>query len=110
VSASKPWYVSAVPLNRRDFFGQFWGADGKRAHERRARTDSLETYAWTNLLPYDFALSEPQYKDLARELKAYLAGIPDDELFSVDMTRHLEEFINALVDPWRRDYFSDNFE
>ena len=99
-----------VPLNRRDFFGQFWGADGKRTNERRTRMESLETYAWTSLLPYDFPLNETQYKDLDRELKGYLARVPDDELFAIEVTRGLAEFVNTLIDPWRQEYFSTHSE
>lgn len=99
-----------MSLNRRQFFGQFWGDDNKRAAERRARCESLEGYAWTNLLPYDFALNDEQYRVLDREIKDLLARTSDDELYAVEMTRRLEEFVAALVEPWRQDYYLRNSE
>lgn len=99
-----------MPLNRRQFFGQFWGDDSKKAAERRGRCDALEGYAWTNLLPYDFALNDEQYRELDREIKGLLARTPDDELYSVEMTRRLEEFVGAIVEPWRQDYYLRNSE
>ncbi|HEX4997475.1 MAG TPA: hypothetical protein VFY29_04590 [Terriglobia bacterium] len=97
-----------MPLNRRQFFGQFWGDDNKRLAERRARCEALEGYAWTNLLPYDFALNDEQYRELEREIRDFLARTSDDDLHSMEMTRRLEEVVHGLIDPWRQEYYRNS--
>jgi hypothetical protein len=99
-----------MALNRRQFFGSFWGPDSRRMAERKSRCESLEGYAWTNLVPFDFSLNPDQSKHLGDAIRAYLSRTSDDDLFSSGMARRLEEFVGGIVEPWRSDYFRQNPE
>lgn len=93
-----------MALSRRQFFRRFLGPteDSPTAPESRAaRYEVLETYVRTQLLPYDFALSEEQEQELYARVRKHLETVEDAELQSVFVRGQVEEVVEAALTPWR---------
>src|SRR5262245_38481308 len=94
-------YVLAMAESRREFFGRFWGGGTNNSPKRMARYEVLETYARTQLLPYDFALSIEQERELMAHVRGLLEGTSNEVLFSNLIRGQIEELVQAKIDPWR---------
>jgi hypothetical protein len=53
------WYLHAMDLSRRHFFRRLWSTGDKR-RKNGWRYTVLESFARTQLLPYDFSLTDEQ--------------------------------------------------
>jgi hypothetical protein len=89
-----------MPLDRRQFFRRFIPGD-KTSDQRMARYDTLETYARTSLLPYDFSLTEAQERELMAAVRELLEKTSNKELFLPDVRVRVEEIVESKVQLWR---------
>ena len=90
-----------MALSRRQFFRRFWSS-GNASPERLARYDALETYVRTQLLPYDFTLTEEQERELIAAVREVLEKTSNEELFSNIVRGRIGEIVEARIQPWRR--------
>src|ERR1051326_5667855 len=72
----------AMALSRRQFFRSLVPGD-PQSPKRLARYETLETYVRTQLLPYDFELTEDQERELLAEIRGVLEKTPNNDLFEV---------------------------
>ena len=89
-----------MALSRRHFFRSLLPGD-PHSPKRVARYQDLETYVRTQLLPYDFELTEEQERDLMKEVRSFLEKTSNDDLFGYQIRYRLEEVVTAKVQPWR---------
>lgn len=89
-----------MALSRRQFFRSLVPGD-PQSPKRQARYEVLETYVRTQLLPYDFELTEEQERELNAEVRSVLEKASNDDLFGYQIRTRLEEVVEAKVQPWR---------
>jgi len=94
-----------MSLSRRQFFRRFLGNEGQTPR-RLERYETLLAYARTQLLPYDFSLSPEQESELLSGVRSILEAAPDNTLFSTDIRAHIEELVEAKIEPWRNQVYS----
>jgi len=87
--------------SRRNFFRRFLGQEQPTSAKRAARYQVLETYTRTQLLPYDFTLTNTQERELIAAVRYALERAPDDELFSNRIRPRIHEVVNQKIGPWR---------
>ena len=69
--------------------------------QRLARYQVLETYVRTQLLPYDFELTESQERELMTEIRLVLEKASNDDLFAHHIRGRLEQVVETKIQPWR---------
>src|SRR5215467_2401745 len=89
-----------MALSRRQFFRSLLPGD-PQSPQRVARYEALETYVRTQLLPYDFELSDEQERELLAEVRSVLEKASNDDLFAYQIRGRLEEVVEAKLQPWR---------
>lgn len=94
-----------MELSRRHFFRRLWSTGDRTPEERLARYGVLESFARTQLLPYDFALSDEQISALTAGVRFHLKATRDDELFAPEICVKLQRIVDAMVEPWRQEHF-----
>ena len=90
-----------MSLSRRQFFRRLVKPGEKSARERKARYDEMAAYVRTNLLPYDFCLTEAQEAELFAAVRASLEEAGDEELFSTIVRYRVDEVVDTKLRPWR---------
>src|SRR5262245_33077787 len=95
----------AMALSRRQFFRRFLNPGERTPEQRQQRYSMLESYVRTNLLPYDFGLTDQQYSELISEVRSSLANTNDEELFSSNVYRLLDGVVDTKIQPWREAYW-----
>ena len=95
-----------MELSRRHFFRRLWSTGDRTPEERLARYGVLESFARTQLLPYDFALSDEQISALTAGVRFHLKATRDTELFAPEICVKLQRIVDAMVEPWRQEHFS----
>src|SRR6185503_15436275 len=58
--------------------------------------------ARTQLLPYDFELTEDQERQLIAAIHAAMDNAGNEDLFSIAMRGRIEEIVEKTIEPWRR--------
>jgi hypothetical protein len=91
-----------VSLSRRQFFRRLVKPGEKTREEREARYEVMNTYVRTELLPYDFSLTESQEAELFAAVRAALEESADDELFSAIVRFKVDEVVDSKIRPWRQ--------
>ena len=61
----------------------------------------LDSYLRTNLLPYDFAVTDHQCAELAGDVRRSLELMGDEELFSSQAYRIVDSIAESKIQPWR---------
>src|SRR5690242_3674833 len=61
----------------------------------------MYAYVRTNLLPYDFSLTEEQEADLFATVRSALEETGDEELFSAIIRFKVDEVVDSKIRPWR---------
>lgn len=89
-----------MSLSRRHFFRSLLPGD-PNSPKRLDRYQTLETYVRTQLLPYDFELTEEQERELMSEVRSVLEKATNDELFAHTMRSRLEQVVDTKLQPWR---------
>lgn len=89
-----------MSLSRRHFFRSLLPGD-PNSPKRLERYAALETYVRTQLLPYDFELSEAQERQLMADVRSTLEKTTNDELFGYGIRNQLERLVEGKVNPWR---------
>src|SRR5580765_6064256 len=90
-----------MSLSRRQFFRRLVRPGEKSPEERESRYSIMDTYVRTNLLPYDFSLTEVQESELFATVRAALEETNDEELFSAILRFKVEEVVDGKIRPWR---------
>src|SRR5215471_14585910 len=90
-----------MALSRRQFFRSLMPGD-PNSPQRLARYQTLETHVRTQLLPYDFELTEDQERELLAEVRSVLEKTSNDDLFAHHIRGRLEEIVEAKIQPWRK--------
>src|SRR5437899_1872816 len=93
--------LAGMALSRRQFFRSLLPGD-PQSPQRLARYQTLETYARTQLFPYEFQLTTEQEQELIAEIRAVLEKTPNDDLFSNMIRGRIEEIVEAKIQPWRK--------
>ncbi len=96
-----------MSLSRRQFFRRFWKPGDAPTPERLARYEVLEAYVRTQLLPYDFTLTQEQEHELLNDVRTALQQATNDLLFSNAMRSQLEEMVEVKVEIWRSQIYDD---
>ena len=91
-----------MSLSRRHFFRSLLPGD-PNSPKRLDRYTTLETYVRTQLLPYDFELTEDQEKELMAEVRSFLEKASNDDLFAHSIRNRLEQMVEQKLQPWRSD-------
>jgi len=92
-----------MSLSRRQFFRSLWNVNDPQSPKRLKRYEALETYARTQLFPYDFTLTDEQERELIQEVRSALEKTPNDELFSNVIRGRIEQIVETKIQPWRKD-------
>jgi hypothetical protein len=79
-----------MDLSRRHFFRRLWSTGDKTQEERLARYTVLESFARTQLLPYDFSLTDEQLSAMQEGVRFHLKATRDKELFAPEICVKLE--------------------
>ena len=92
-------------LSRRHFFRRLWSTGDRTPDERLARYSTLESFARTQLLPYDFSLSDEQLSAMSAGVRFHLKATRDNELFAPEICVKLQKICDAMIEPWRQEHF-----
>jgi len=93
-----------MELSRRHFFRRLWSTGDRTPQERLERYWALESFARTQLLPYDFALTDDQISAMSAGVRFHLKATRDNELFAPEICVKLQKIVDAMVEPWRQEY------
>jgi hypothetical protein len=96
-----------VSLSRRQFFRRLVKPGEKTRDERSARYEAMAAYVRTNLLPYDFGLTEAQEAELFAAVRSALEETGDEELFSAIIRFKVDEVVDSKIRPWREASYLD---
>lgn len=94
-----------MELSRRHFFRRLWSTGERTQEERLSRYTALESFARTQLLPYDFSLSDEQLSAMQAGVRFHLKATRDKELFAPEICVKLQKIVDAMTEPWRQDHF-----
>jgi len=94
-----------MELSRRHFFRRLWSTGDRAPEERQARYIVLESFARTQLLPYDFSLTESQLGVLMSGVRFHLKATRDSELFAPEICVKLQKIVDSMTEPWRQEHF-----
>jgi hypothetical protein len=94
-----------MELSRRHFFRRLWSTGDRTPEERLDRYGTLEAFARTQLLPYDFALTDEQISAMSAGVRFHLKATRDTELFAPEICVKLQKIVDAMVEPWRQEHF-----
>ena len=94
-----------MELSRRHFFRRLWSTGDRTQEERLARFSTLESFARTQLLPYDFSLTEEQLSAMSAGVRFHLRATRDTELFAPEICVKLQKICDAMIEPWRQEHF-----
>lgn len=94
-----------MELSRRHFFRRLWSTGERTPDERSARYTALESFARTQLLPYDFSLTDEQISAMQAGVRFHLKATRDNELFAPEICVKLQKICDAMIEPWRQDHF-----
>ena len=94
-----------MELSRRHFFRRLWSTGDRTPEERQARYAVLESFARTQLLPYDYTLTESQLGVLMAGVRFHLKATRDQELFAPEICVKLQKIVDSMTDPWRQEHF-----
>jgi hypothetical protein len=94
-----------MELSRRHFFRRLWSKGDRTPDERLARYSTLESFARTQLLPYDFSLTEDQLSAMSAGVRFHLKATRDNELFAPEICVKLQKIVDAMIEPWRQEHF-----
>jgi len=89
-------------MSRRQFFREFTGKEGHR--RQLSRAEAVNAYVRTNLLPYDFCLTEEQVEQLLQAVRRELSGGEGSE-FSSEERQRMAAIAQETIRPWREDYW-----
>jgi hypothetical protein len=92
---------TTMSLSRRQFFRRLVRPGQKAPEERLERYEAMDAYVRTDLLPYDFALTADQEKELFAAVRADLEETNDEELFSAILRFKVEEVVDRKIRMWR---------
>ena len=90
-----------MPMSRRQFFRRFTGKEEPRHQLNRAA--AVDVYVRTNLLPYDFCLTDEQVEHLLGVVRSELAGGEGTE-FSSEERERMAAIAQETIRAWREDY------
>lgn len=93
-----------MSISRRGFFRGLTGKPAEPERELQKRQLEIEAYVRTNLLPYDFALTQEQTTEA---LSAAVAGVEIDlegELLSWERRNRIRTIVDEKVERWRDDH------
>lgn len=85
-----------MEMSRRQFFRGLTGKD---------RAAALDAFVRTNLLPYDFSLTDEQIEHLLGAVRSKLAGGKGTD-FSSEERQRMTEIAQQLIRAWREDYWN----
>jgi hypothetical protein len=94
-----------MELSRRHFFRRLWSTGDRTPDERIARYSTLESFARTQLLPYDFSLTDEQLSAMSAGVRFHLKATRDNELFAPEICVKLQKICDAMIEPWRQEHF-----
>jgi len=94
-----------MELSRRHFFRRLWSTGDRTPEERLARYGVLESFARTQLLPYDFSLTDEQLSAMSAGVRFHLKATRDNELFAPEICVKLQKIVDAMIEPWRQEHF-----
>src|SRR5215471_20800667 len=94
-----------MELSRRHFFRRLWSTGDRTQEERLARYSTLESFARTQLLPYDFSLTDEQLSAMSAGVRFHLKATRDTELFAPEICVKLQKICDAMIEPWRQEHF-----
>jgi len=94
-----------MELSRRHFFRRLWSTGDRTPEERQARYAVLESFARTQLLPYDFTLTESQLGVMTAGVRFHLKATRDSELFAPEICVKLQKIVDSMTEPWRQEHF-----
>jgi hypothetical protein len=85
-----------MEMSRRQFFRGLTGKD---------RTAAVDAYVRTNLLPYDFSLTDEQIEQLQGAVRSKLAGGKGTD-FSNEERQLMAEIAQEMIRAWRDEYWN----
>jgi hypothetical protein len=88
-------------ISRRQFFRGFTGREGPGRQLRRAA--AIDAYVRTNLLPYDFSLTDEQVEHLLQAVRSELTPGEGSE-FSSEERRRMSAIAQEIIQTWREEY------
>ena len=86
-----------MELSRRHFFRRLWSTGDRTQEERLARYAALESFARTQLLPYDFSLTDEQLSAMQAGVRFHLKATRDNELFAPEICVKLQKIVDAMI-------------
>jgi len=92
-----------MPMSRRQFFRGFTGKQEPRHQLNRAT--AIDAYVRTNLLPYDFSLTDEQVEHLLGVVRCELPGEEGTE-FSSEERQRMAAIAEEMIRAWREDYWN----
>jgi hypothetical protein len=90
-----------MEMSRRQFFRGLRGKEKPRHQLNRAA--AVDAYVRTNLLPYDFSLTDEQIEHLLGVVRSELAGGEGTE-FSSEERQCMAAIAQETIQPWREDF------
>jgi len=94
-----------MELSRRHFFRRLWSTGDRTPEERQARYAVLESFVRTQLLPYDFTLTDSQLGAMMAGVRFHLKATRDNELFAPEICVKLQKIVDSMTEPWRQEHF-----
>jgi hypothetical protein len=93
--------LPGMAISRRQFFRGVVGKGETRQREQERKTNSLDTYVRTNLLPYDFALTAEQTEEVLATVRAAIQPAGGEDLFTHERRLQMNQIVEETVRPWR---------
>jgi hypothetical protein len=92
-----------MEMSRRQFFKGITGKEGPRREVNRAA--AIDAFVRTNLLPYDFCLTDSQVEHLLRVVRSQLAEGQGSE-FSGEERQRMAAIAHETIEEWREEYLN----
>jgi hypothetical protein len=96
--------LPGMAISRRQFFRGVVGKGETPQREQERKTNSLDTYVRTNLLPYDFPLTGEQTEEVLAAVRAAIQPVDGEDLFSYERRQQMYQIVEETVSPWRDEH------
>jgi hypothetical protein len=93
-----------MSISRRGFFRQFLPGD-QGEKDKGHRLAAIENYLYSNLLPYDFTLTDMQLDQLNGDIHAAAEALGDEDMNSPTVQQAMNRLTETRIQPWRADHW-----
>jgi hypothetical protein len=95
-----------MAISRRQFFRGVVGQGEGRQRAEERRSNQLDNYVRTNLLPYDFALTAEQTDEILTAVNNAIQPAENADLFTYERRQQMNQIVEETLRPWREEFWN----